>query len=243
MACRLAPCPDALLGGGRGVLPGGVPGVYPAGRAVVIGGGGARLNAATVAAGHGFRRPVPDKDVDACASGPQPLLRPSWWHPSPRTPTPSSRRPLEADLVLRWCCTRCERRSSSPTTRLANEAGGLLVDIAIDQGGCFEDSRFPTTHADPTFEVHDSVFYCRPTCPAHPPHVHLRARRHASPRRWSWRASPAGVRPSPGQRFLGRGAGRRSAILRSGRRGARSRQPLRSSCWAKFGINGRRQLR
>ncbi|MFM2175076.1 MAG: alanine dehydrogenase, partial [Actinomycetota bacterium] len=38
-------------------------------------------------------------------------------------------------------------------------AGSVLVDIAIDQGGCFEDSR-PTTHAEPTFRVHDSIFYC-----------------------------------------------------------------------------------
>jgi len=39
------------------------------------------------------------------------------------------------------------------------QPGSVLVDIAIDQGGCFEDSH-PTTHADPTFRVHDSVFYC-----------------------------------------------------------------------------------
>lgn len=39
------------------------------------------------------------------------------------------------------------------------KAGSVLVDIAIDQGGCFEDSR-PTTHAEPTYKVHDSVFYC-----------------------------------------------------------------------------------
>jgi alanine dehydrogenase len=44
------------------------------------------------------------------------------------------------------------------------EPGSVLVDIAIDQGGCFEDSR-PTTHADLTFRVHDSVFYCAANMP------------------------------------------------------------------------------
>ena len=49
-------------------------------------------------------------------------------------------------------------------------AGSVLVDIAIDQGGCFEDSR-PTTHADPTFRVHDSIFYCVANMPGAVPHT------------------------------------------------------------------------
>ena len=48
--------------------------------------------------------------------------------------------------------------------------GSVLVDIAIDQGGCFEDSR-PTTHADPTFPVHDSVFYCVANMPGAVPNT------------------------------------------------------------------------
>ena len=48
--------------------------------------------------------------------------------------------------------------------------GCVLVDIAIDQGGCFEDSR-PTTHADPTYQVHDSVFYCVANMPGAVPHT------------------------------------------------------------------------
>ena len=48
--------------------------------------------------------------------------------------------------------------------------GSVLVDIAIDQGGCFEDSR-PTTHAEPTFEVHDSVFYCVANMPGAVPNT------------------------------------------------------------------------
>jgi alanine dehydrogenase len=48
--------------------------------------------------------------------------------------------------------------------------GSVLVDVAIDQGGCFEDSR-PTTHADPTFTVHDSVFYCVANMPGAVPNT------------------------------------------------------------------------
>ena len=48
--------------------------------------------------------------------------------------------------------------------------GSVLVDIAIDQGGCFEDSR-PTTHAEPTFPVHDSVFYCVANMPGAVPNT------------------------------------------------------------------------
>jgi alanine dehydrogenase len=48
--------------------------------------------------------------------------------------------------------------------------GSVLVDISIDQGGCFEDSR-PTTHAEPTYKVHDSVFYCVANMPGAVPHT------------------------------------------------------------------------
>jgi alanine dehydrogenase len=50
------------------------------------------------------------------------------------------------------------------------KSGSVLVDISIDQGGCFEDSR-PTTHAEPTFRVHDSVFYCVANMPGAVPHT------------------------------------------------------------------------
>jgi alanine dehydrogenase len=50
------------------------------------------------------------------------------------------------------------------------KAGSVLVDISIDQGGCFEDSR-PTTHADPTYQVHGSVFYCVANMPGAVPHT------------------------------------------------------------------------
>ena len=82
--------------------------------------------------------------------------------------------------------------------------GAVLVDIAIDQGGCFEDSR-PTTHADPTYPVHDSLFYCVANMPGAVPHTSTYALTNvtlpyaveianrgwrdalrARPRRWPW---------------------------------------------------------
>jgi alanine dehydrogenase len=57
--------------------------------------------------------------------------------------------------------------------------GSVLVDIAIDQGGCFEDSR-PTTHDDPTYRVHDSVFYCVANMPGAVPHTSTHALTNAT---------------------------------------------------------------
>ena len=76
--------------------------------------------------------------------------------------------------------------------------GSVLVDIAIDQGGCFEDSH-PTTHDDPIFPVHDSLFYCVANMPGAVPHTStLRAdERDAAVRR---RARPAGLAGRPARR-------------------------------------------
>lgn len=59
------------------------------------------------------------------------------------------------------------------------KAGSVLVDIAIDQGGCFEDSR-PTTHDDPTFPVHDSIFYCVANMPGSVPRTSTQALTNAT---------------------------------------------------------------
>jgi alanine dehydrogenase len=68
---------------------------------------------------------------------------------------------LEADLVVGAVLIPGAKAPKLVTNELVSrmKAGSVLVDIAIDQGGCFEDSR-PTTHAEPTFKVHESVFYC-----------------------------------------------------------------------------------
>jgi len=144
--------------GGRGVLMGGVPGVAPA-EVVVIGGGTAGYNAARVAAGMGAHVTVFDvsihklREVDAEFGG--------------RIETRySSALDLEdavksADLVIGAVLVPGAKAPKlvSNSTVAHMKSGAVLVDIAIDQGGCFEDSR-PTTHDDPTFAVHDTVFYC-----------------------------------------------------------------------------------
>jgi alanine dehydrogenase len=144
--------------GGRGVLMGGVPGVAPA-DVVVIGGGTAGYNAARVAAGMGAHVTVFDvsinklRDVDAEFGG--------------RIETRySSILELEdavkkADLVIGAVLVPGAKAPKLVTnsTVAHMKPGAVLVDIAIDQGGCFEDSH-PTTHDDPTFAVHDTLFYC-----------------------------------------------------------------------------------
>jgi alanine dehydrogenase len=162
VAGRLAPQVGAYSlmrpSGGRGVLPGGVPGVAPA-RVVVIGGGVAGLNAATIAVGMGADVQVLDTNVDR--------LRQidAQYRGQLRTVT-SNRYAVEqavkeADLVIGAVLVPGARAPKLVSNDLVADMkpGSVLVDIAIDQGGCFADSR-PTTHDDPTYQVHQSVFYC-----------------------------------------------------------------------------------
>ncbi|MBC6448320.1 alanine dehydrogenase [Actinokineospora xionganensis] len=144
--------------GGRGVLPGGVPGVTPA-KVVVIGGGVAGVNAATIALGMGAEVQVLDTNVDR--------LRQIDNQFGGRVRTVASNRyaveqaAREADLVIGAVLVPGAKAPKLISNALVAEMqpGSVLVDIAIDQGGCFEDSR-PTTHADPTYPVHNSIFYC-----------------------------------------------------------------------------------
>jgi alanine dehydrogenase len=162
VAGRLAPQVGAYAlmrpSGGRGVLPGGVPGVAPA-RIVVIGGGVAGLNAATIAVGMGADVQVLDTNVDR--------LRQidAQFRGQLRTVTSNryavEQAAKEADLVIGAVLVPGARAPKLISNELVADMkpGSVLVDIAIDQGGCFADSH-PTTHADPTYEVHNSVFYC-----------------------------------------------------------------------------------
>ncbi|HKN97313.1 MAG TPA: alanine dehydrogenase [Pseudonocardiaceae bacterium] len=162
VAGRLAPQVGAYAlmkpSGGRGVLPGGVPGVHPA-RVVVIGGGVAGLNAATVALGMGADVEVLDTNVDR--------LRQidTQYHGRIRTVTSNKfavdQAVREADLVVGAVLVPGAKAPKLVDNALVArmKPGSVLVDIAIDQGGCFADSR-PTTHDDPTYSVHQSVFYC-----------------------------------------------------------------------------------
>jgi alanine dehydrogenase len=144
--------------GGRGVLMGGVPGVAPA-NVVVIGGGMAGDNAAAVAKGMGARVTVFDLNINT-------LRKIDAEYGGSIETRYSSRLDLEdavkeADLVIGAVLVPGAKAPKLVTnsTVAHMKPGSVLVDIAIDQGGCFEDSK-PTTHDDPTFPVHDAVFYC-----------------------------------------------------------------------------------
>lgn len=144
--------------GGRGLLLGGVPGVAP-GKVVVIGGGVAGLNAAVIALGMGADVTVLDRSlsrlayIDSAYQGRIKTLASSF--------RAIDRELKTADLVIGAVLvhgSRAPKLVSNEQVR-SMKAGAVLVDIAIDQGGCFEDSR-PTTHAEPTFLVHEAIFYC-----------------------------------------------------------------------------------
>jgi alanine dehydrogenase len=144
--------------GGRGVLMGGVPGVAPA-EVVVIGGGMAGRNAARVAKGMGAHVTVFDVNVNT-------LRKIDGEFNGSIETRYSSMLDLEdavkqADLVIGAVLVPGAKAPKLVTnsTVAHMKSGAVLVDIAIDQGGCFEDSR-PTTHDDPTFAVHDTLFYC-----------------------------------------------------------------------------------
>lgn len=144
--------------GGRGVLLGGVPGVAP-GRVVVIGGGVAGLNSAVIALGMGADVTVFDRSItrlqyiDTIYGGRIKTLV-------------ASKHAIErevkvADLVIGAVLVHGAKAPKLVSNALVAQmkSGSVLVDIAIDQGGCFEDSR-ATTHAEPTYKVHNSIFYC-----------------------------------------------------------------------------------
>jgi alanine dehydrogenase len=144
--------------GGRGVLIGGVPGVAPA-KVVIIGGGVAGINAAQMAAG--MHADVTIFDVDA-----RKLVEIDQMFGGRVKTAYSSRAALaqaitEADLVIGAVLIpgAAAPKLISRDMLKTMKAGAVLVDIAIDQGGCFETSR-PTTHQDPIFIVDDIVHYC-----------------------------------------------------------------------------------
>ena len=146
------------VSGGRGVLLGGVPGVKP-GKVVVIGGGVAGTNSAVMALGMGADVTIFDRNlarlqqIDTTYRG------------AIKTRAASDHaieeECMDADLVVGAVLIPGAKAPKLVTNKLVSKmkSGSVLVDIAIDQGGCFEDSKV-TTHAEPTYKVHNSVFYC-----------------------------------------------------------------------------------
>jgi alanine dehydrogenase len=155
--------------GGRGVLLGGVSGV-PAGKVAVIGAGVAGMSAATIAVGMQAEVVVLDTNVNR--------LRQIDFTYRGHLQTVASNA-YEIDKACRWAdlVIGAVLVPGAKAPRLVSDElvarmrpGSVLVDIAIDQGGCFADSR-PTTHTDPTYTVHGSVFYCVANMPGAVPNT------------------------------------------------------------------------
>lgn len=164
--------------GGRGVLLGGVPGT-PKAKVVVIGAGVAGENAAHMALGLGADVTVLDislprlRALDASYGGGIKTLRSS--------PYTIAAELLDADLVIGSVLIPGAAAPKLVTDEMVSrmKPGAVLVDIAIDQGGCFENSR-PTTHDDPTFTVHDTVYYCVANMPGAVPRTATEALTNAT---------------------------------------------------------------
>jgi alanine dehydrogenase len=156
-------------GGGRGVLMGGVSGVYAA-KVVVIGAGVAGMNSAAIALGMQAEVLLLDKNIGRLREADR--IYQGHCQTVASNTYEIERAVLDADLVIGAVLVPGAKAptlvSNSLVARM--KPGSVLVDIAIDQGGCFEDSR-PTTHADPVYRVHESIFYCVANMPGAVPHT------------------------------------------------------------------------
>jgi alanine dehydrogenase len=156
-------------GGGRGVLMGGVSGVYAA-KVVVLGAGVSGMNAAAIALGMQAEVLLVDKNVtrlrsaDAIYQGHCQTVASNAYE--------IERAVIDADLVIGAVLVPGAKAPTLISNELVSRMlpGSVLVDISIDQGGCFEDSH-PTTHDNPTYEVHNSLFYCVANMPGAVPHT------------------------------------------------------------------------
>ena len=159
--------------GGFGVLLGGVPGVPPA-KVVILGGGVSGTHAAEMAAGMRADVTVVDRSVERLRE------LSSMFGSSLRTAYSTTetieRLVRDADLVIGAVLVAGAAAPKLLTRAMVKtmKPGAVLVDISIDQGGCFEDS-FPTTHANPTYAVHNSVFYCVANMPGAVPNTSTHA--------------------------------------------------------------------
>ncbi len=155
--------------GGRGVLMGGVGGVANA-KVVIIGAGVSGQNAANIALGMGADVTLLDTDLDK--------LRMSFWRYNNRVHGIASSRlaieqqVMEADMVIGAVLIPGAAAPKLVSNELVSrmKPGSVLVDIAVDQGGCFADTR-ATTHAEPTYPVHGSIFYCVANMPGAVPNT------------------------------------------------------------------------
>ena len=164
--------------GGSGLLVPGVPGTHPA-DVVVLGGGVAGTNAVSMAVGLGARVTVLDtniqrlRELDALYAGRVQTIASNAYE--------IEKAAHSADLVIGSVLIPGAKAPKLITNDIVKnmKPGSVLVDIAIDQGGCFEDSH-ATTHSDPTFTVHNSVFYCVANMPGAAPQTSTHALTNAT---------------------------------------------------------------
>jgi alanine dehydrogenase len=173
VAGRLAPQVGAATlmraEGGRGILLGGVSGVWAA-KVVILGAGVAGANAAAIALGMQAEVVLLDRNIDRLRE--MDRIYQGHVQTVASNAYEVENTIMDADLVIGAVLVAGAKApkliSNEQVSRM--RPGSVLVDIAIDQGGCFEDSR-PTTHDDPTYKVHDSVFYCVANMPGAVPHT------------------------------------------------------------------------
>jgi alanine dehydrogenase len=182
VAGRMAPLMGAhhLMrpGGGRGVLVCGVPGVRSA-RVVILGAGVAGFAAATIAAGMHAEVFILDRNLDK--------LREVDHHFRGELETIASSEHaieevcIDADIVIGAVLVVGARAPHLVSDKLVAQMrpGSVLVDISVDQGGCFE-STHPTTHSNPVYEVQGSIFYCVSNMPGAVPHTSTHALANAT---------------------------------------------------------------
>ncbi|MBA2553390.1 MAG: alanine dehydrogenase [Geodermatophilaceae bacterium] len=155
--------------GGRGVLMGGVSGVYAA-KVVVLGAGVSGLNAAAIALGMQAEVLLLDvniqrlREVDRIYQGHMQTVMSNSYEVEQAV--------IDADLVIGAVLIPGAKAPRLISNELVArmKPGSVLVDISVDQGGCFEDTH-PTTHAEPTYAVHQSVFYCVANMPGAVPNT------------------------------------------------------------------------
>ncbi|MEU6710576.1 alanine dehydrogenase [Nonomuraea sp. NPDC046802] len=155
--------------GGRGVLMGGVSGVRAA-HVVVIGAGVSGMNAAAIALGMQAEVVLLDRNIDKLRQAD--LIYQGHCQTVASNTLEIERAVLEADLVIGAVLVPGAKAPKLVSDDLVSrmKPGSVLVDVSIDQGGCFEDSR-PTTHESPTYRVHESIFYCVANMPGVVPHT------------------------------------------------------------------------
>jgi alanine dehydrogenase len=156
-------------GGGRGVLMGGVSGVYAA-KVVVLGAGVSGMNAAAIALGMQAEVLLLDRNIEKLRAADR--IYQGHLQTVASNQYEVDRACVDADLVIGAVLVPGAKAPRLVSNDLVARMrpGSVLVDIAIDQGGCFEDSR-PTTHAEPTYPVHGSLFYYVANMPGAVPHT------------------------------------------------------------------------